>query len=98
MNVPTSTRGLTPTQRCRDLARRELMWRRVRPVDFLESKFDCLICALHQRGFDALGSFGSDGSGIISVFQVGGGYHRDSRPREYKIRRGYVVSITRPVA
>lgn len=92
---PVSTAGLSPTQRCIDLRQRALLASAIRrPVPLCDQMFDNLIAALSRHGFTACGGW-SNGAGDIAVFQLGGGWHRDSRPREYTIKNGRVVSISR---
>lgn len=71
------------------------MFARCRHYETLvERRMMRMVEQFHHHSFTPMSSLGENGS--ISVFQVGGGFHRDSRGREYIFRRGHVVSITRP--
>ena len=94
-DYPVSTAGLDPTQRCIDLRRRAMWAKQRQPIRLAEQMIDNLVAALSCRGFTACGGWHRTGDGDITVFQMGGGYHRDSTGRKYSLRGGRAVSVQR---
>lgn len=98
-NYPVSTAGLSATKRCIDLRQRKMFMRPRAPIQRLPAqKIENMILALHsrRRGFTSGAGWNPHtGDGDITVTQLGGGWHRDCRPRQYLIRAGHVVAIRR---